>query len=365
MKTYLFQLNHPAHYHLFKNIIAKLRDKGNSVVITNRNKDVLEDLLSNEKHINISVHYEKTIYGKIKNLIDRERKLDLIIKKIEPDLLLGTSPEIAHLGKINKIPSLFFGEDDVNLSSIMYLGALSCYPFFSNIVSPATCNNVFWNRKTIKYFGYHELAYLHPNNFAPESEMINRCISSDRPYFLIRFARLEAYHDKGNKGINSEIAKKIIKILQPHGNIYITSERELETEFEAYRIRINPSNIHHALYFADMYIGDSQTMAAEAGVLGTPFIRYNDFVGKIGYLNELENKYKLGFGYNTNQTDKMLNKVQELLNMVDIKEEFQKRRQKMLSEKIDVAAFMTWFIENYPDSVKIMKENPDYQLRFK
>ena len=36
----------------------------------------------------------------------------------------------------------------------------------------------------------------------------------------------------------------------------------------------------------------------------------------------------------------------------------------MLKEKIDVTAFMVWFIENYPESAKIMKENPDYQLRF-
>ena len=37
---------------------------------------------------------------------------------------------------------------------------------------------------------------------------------------------------------------------------------------------------------------------------------------------------------------------------------------KMLHEKIDVTAFYVWFIENYPQSAKIMKENPDYQLRF-
>ena len=34
--------------------------------------------------------------------------------------------------------------------------------------------------------------------------------------------------------------------------------------------------------FASLYIGDSQTMAAEAGVLGVPFVRFNDFVGRLG-----------------------------------------------------------------------------------
>lgn len=51
--------------------------------------------------------------------------------------------------------------------------------------------------------------------------------------------------------------------------------------------------------------------------------------------------------------------------MPNRKEVFQERRQKMLSEKIDYAQFLTWFIESYPESVKIMKENPDYQWRFK
>ena len=37
----------------------------------------------------------------------------------------------------------------------------------------------------------------------------------------------------------------------------------------------------------------------------------------------------------------------------------------MLVDKIDVTAFMVWFIENYPTTVKIMKENPDYQNNIK
>ena len=51
--------------------------------------------------------------------------------------------------------------------------------------------------------------------------------------------------------------------------------------------------------------------------------------------------------------------------MPNLKEECETRRQKMISEKIDYARFLTWFIENYPESNKIMKEDPDYQYRFK
>jgi hypothetical protein len=37
----------------------------------------------------------------------------------------------------------------------------------------------------------------------------------------------------------------------------------------------------------------------------------------------------------------------------------------MLDNKIDYAKFQTWFIENYPESAKVMKENPEYQSVFK
>ena len=96
-----------------------------------------------------------------------------------------------------------------------------------------------------------------------------------------------------------------------------------------------------------MVIGDSQTMSAEAGVLGTPFTRYNDFVGKIGYLRELEEVYKLGFGITPDYPEKLLVKAEELASGSDIKSVFQKRREKMLTEKIDVADFLYEVVEKF------------------
>ncbi len=37
---------------------------------------------------------------------------------------------------------------------------------------------------------------------------------------------------------------------------------------------------------------------------------------------------------------------------------------KMKAYKIDVTAFMVWFIKNYPESKTILDENPDYQYNF-
>jgi predicted glycosyltransferase len=188
------------------------------------------------------------------------------------------------------------------------------------------------------------LAYLHPAHFSPQRENIKNL--GNAPFFILRFAKLTAHHDEGRKGINTLIAEKLINILSKYGRVYITSERELEPQFEQYRIAINPLHIHDALYFAQMYIGDSQTMAAEAAVLGTPAIRFNDFVGQISYLEELEKEFALTFGFKTNNADAMLTHIESLLNQQDLKQQWQDKRSKMLSQCIDLNQFMIKLLAN-------------------
>ena len=105
--------------------------------------------------------------------------------------------------------------------------------------------------------------------------------------------------------------------------------------------------MHHVLSFATLFIGDSQTMTAEAAVLGTPAIRFNDFVGKLSYLEELEHQYQLTFGVKTDNENALFAKVDELLNTDKLKQVFKERQQKMLRSTIDVAAFWKDYFMNF------------------
>jgi hypothetical protein len=75
-------------------------------------------------------------------------------------------------------------------------------------------------------------------------------------------------------------------------------------------------------------------------------------VGRIGYLNELEKVYELGFGFKPDHADEMLDKVKELAASDHLKAEWTKKRARMLKDKINVAALFTWFFENYPHSIQ-------------
>jgi predicted glycosyltransferase len=81
-------------------------------------------------------------------------------------------------------------------------------------------------------------------------------------------------------------------------------------------------------------------MAAEAAVLGTPSIRFNDFVGEISYLEELEHKYQLTFGIRTSDQEKLFEKTKELIEESDLSETFRSRKEIMLNEKTDLSIIM-------------------------
>lgn len=373
----LVYMGHPAHFYLFKNTIIQLREHGHLVEILIKKKDILQNLLDNqgwEYHNILHEGRKNSKIGMLIGMLKRALRLNSFVRKFKPDILTGTSVENSFIGPLRGIPVINCNEDD---AAVVPLYAKLSYPGANAILNPIVCNSGKWDNKATKYPGYQELAYLHPNHFTPSREVVESYkIDTEKPYFVMRFASLNAHHDAGIKGINTEIAQRLIDILSPHGRIYITSERPLEPQFEQYRIHINPLDMHHVMAFASLYIGDSQTMAAEAGVLGVPFVRFNDFVGRIGYLRELEDVYELGYGVHASPltadsaikradgtaqpsgVEALYERVTQLVAMPaeERKTTFQARRKKMLSKKIDCAKFLTWFIENYPTSAEETKK---------
>lgn len=359
-KTILFYMGHPAHYHNVSRVMPSLAEKGHQIFIFARGKDVLFELIEDlpyQTYLFDDKKKENSRISLILAVLKREFKLFKILLKQRVDLLVGTDIVITHLGRILGIPSILLNEDDAESVPLL---ARYGFKYSTYTLSPDCCDISPYNHKKISYNSYHELAYLHPNHFQPKKEIVQKYIDLASPYFIMRFSKLSAHHDDGIQGINDKIAERIIDLLKPNGKIIINSERVLSKKLEPYRIQIDPSDIHHVMAFANLYVGDSQTMAAEAGVLGTPFIRFNDFVGRLGYLDELENTYNLGYGFKTENPDQMIAKIHELVTDPKLKNKHQVLRKEMLNEKIDFAAFLTWFIDRYPESFTDYKKKENY-----
>ena len=181
-------------------------------------------------------------------------------------------------------------------------------------------------------------------------------------FSIICLSALKAHHDIGVGGITNQMYHQIINLLKRFGRVIVIHEEGLILP-DAEVVKISPEKIHHLMAFSSLVISNGQTMCSEAACLGIPSVRINDFVGKISNLEELEHKWEMSFGFKPINFKYALEKIEELLRTP--REVFIQRRNRLINEKIKLTDFLEWLILNYPESLKIMKENPDYQHHFK
>jgi uncharacterized protein len=350
----LVDIGHPAHVHLLKYFIKEMQQLGSKVIVTVRNIPAAIRLLEiyNIEYIQFGSKSFSLIGKTFKQLKYDKLILDLV-KEHNIEIGMGTSLTVAQVSRISKMKSFILDDDD---SAVQPLFTKFVHPFTDYLISPDVLNFERKKKNHITYPGYHELAYLHPNRFKPDIKVLNESgIKEGEDYFVLRFNAFKAHHDYGIKGISNENKHKLINILKQKGKVFITTEKEIDSEFEEYQLKISPDKIHSLLYYAKMFIGDSQTMTSEAAVLGTPAFRCNSFAGRISYLNEEEYKYGLTYGFKPDEFEFMTRIIKQYLEVDNLDKIWQKKREKMLSEKIDVTKFFVDLISNYPTSVNKCK----------
>jgi predicted glycosyltransferase len=333
----LIDMGHPAHVHLFKNFIWEMEKKGHELIITARDKEVTKNLLD-------AYHIPYTLIGKPKTgffslyseWIIRTIKIIQIGKKTQPDVFIAT---------VN--PAAAFAAEHAILQNSL------TFPITDIIVTPS-CFRQSIGSKQIRYFGYHELAYLHPRYFDPNPSVLKDLgLSEEDRYIVIRFVSWKASHDAGQGGIRNkvEFVKKLERYAK-NAKIFISSEGSLDKSLSKYQLKVPPEKLHDLLYYATLYIGEGATVASEAAVLGTNAIYVNTLTA--GTLDDQE-KYGLLFNFSNRETmeQKAFDKAVELLGKAHLKEEGKMKRELLLHDKIDVTEFMVNLVERTINSKKM------------
>jgi uncharacterized protein len=348
---YLFVINTPAQYHFWKNIILGLMNDNQSINIIARDYESTCRLLEVDK-----LKYD--IYTKpSSNKLVREYQIvphvfnaHKLARRFHPDIIIG-------FGVVESFVSIFLDKpaiiytDSENLPLQNYLIKLLAH----SVLTPDLINESF-GKNHIRIKSYKELAYLHPNYFQPDPAIFQELgIGKNEKYAILRLNAWDAVHDIGKSGFSVEDQIKLVERLKEYGKVFISPAYTLPKELEKYQFPISKNRIHHALYYAQLLVTDTQTMATEAAVLGTPVVRCNSWVGPNdnSIFKELEQKY--GLIYSFREPEKALQKVIELITQPDIKEQWTKKRQLMLSEKTDITQFLIDFIKNYPKSLQRLK----------
>jgi len=353
----IIDVNHPGHVHLFKNFAKMAAHEGWKVMFTAKDKEVTLDLLraENLKYRCLGKHRKGKI-GKILSLFSHFSRLFWVAIFFRTDVFLSHGSVPASWVSFLLRRKYIAFEDTGNMEQIRLYK-----PFAHAILTTESFKQDFGEMQ-VRYRGFHEIAYLHPKYFKPNKDIYNYLnVAPDEHFFIFRLISWGASHDVNEKGLETDEKEEIITLLSKKGKVFISSEAKLPDNLKKYQIKIPPQKMHDALSYATLFVGEGLTMASESAMLATPAILINTMQAET--INEQGEEY--GLLYQNVNAKEVSRLIEQLLSNNNLKVEWQKKRNKLLQDKIDVSAFTFWFVKNYPESKKTMKDNPNFQEKFR
>lgn len=346
-RRFLFDLNHPADFHFFKNLFVYLKKNGYSYRVIARNKECLHELLEAEgiPFINRGrgSHF---LLGKYVYAVYIMLLSFFHIITFRPRLTFSlSSPYLIIVSRFCGISTLTYDDTDCNprllpmIRKADYIFSPANYPF--------TFHENHFHMQT-----YKELAYLSPSFIENERK-------GDAVFF--RITRTDSVHHSSETRIEpSRIIEEINKISEDYIT-FLSSETSIADNLSKRVLFPDIVNIHKDLNRSRVFWGNSATMAVEAVILGLPSI----FIGseKFAYLKELEERGLL-FCFTPDKIDLSFRKLEELIHSTSVDKMFEESRLQLLKTKSDISELFIWFIENLPDSAQILSDDLEIQYRF-
>jgi predicted glycosyltransferase len=267
-----------------------------------------------------------------------------------------SSPYPAHISSLLRKPNIALNDTE----HADKISSRFTFPFCDVILTPF-CHENNLGKNHIKFNNLTEGLYLHRKYFNPDRSILELLkLKPNEKYVIVRFVSWNAHHDYGQFGLDIETKRKLIEILSTKYKVIISSESELPSEFKKFQFHISPNKMHDALAFAEMFIGESATMASESAMLGT-YAVYINSLPLMGYLRVEKNE---GLLQHFNSPKGVLDSIKILMEDTNLKKNAIDNSNRMKQNFIDPTEFLLWIIENYPESSKLLKSNSNYQAKF-
>ncbi len=244
-----------------------------------------------------------------RELLARDWRVWRTVRSFRPDVILTRSPAGVHAGRLTRTP-VMYDTDDGHVAGFLYYVAGP----FANIIASPTATEKSYGRQHRRYQGYKELFYLHPSRFTPDPSIRRELgLDDDEPFHVLRLTAFTASHDVSEAGMNREQIDRVIERLSTTGRVLISSEQELPADLRDRRIPSTADRFHHVLAAAELVVGDSQSVCSEAGVIGTPSLRFNTWAGRHPYQVELEERWGLTRAFLLEDEDAFFAELDRLL----------------------------------------------------
>lgn len=262
-----------------------------------------------------------------RELLSRDWLAFRTVRRFRPDVVLTRSPAGVHAARLTRTPVLY-DTDDGHVAGLLFYVAGP----FADVIAGPTATSRSYGPKHRKYRGYKELFYLHPSRFAADPAIRGDLgLDDGERLFVLRLTAFTASHDVSERGMTREHIDRILSRLGDFGTVLVSSEQPLPPDLAVMQVPTPPERFHHVLAAAALVVGDSQTVCSEAGVIGTPSLRYNTWAGRHPYQVELQERWGLTRAFALSDESAFFNELDRVLeDLEDVRAAHAQRRQRML-----------------------------------
>jgi predicted glycosyltransferase len=322
----LVDLNHPVDVNFFKNAIAVLAKKHDCEIdITVQPRGKLVPILQKELpgfHFTSIGIYRKSFVGKVYGAGYRFVRLLSYVRRGGFDGVVSFGGiGVSHATYVLRKPSIIF-DDDTEYK----LGFYPYKSFATRLVMPA--HIPIQGRNIVKYKGFKELAYLHPNRFKPDESALKEYGLTPGEYVFVRevskismnYAHLET----------GQLATVCSHLKTSGLNVVLSLEdKSLVDRFSPHCIILQEPvrDIYSLMHFARLTISSGDTVARESCLTGTPVI----YTGG-RYMSVNTELTKKGIFFEPNNEHPIMNLVGMIIEQ-NIKEKTRETVQRALADE--------------------------------
>jgi uncharacterized protein len=264
----LFDLVHPADVNLFKQSILILKEKGHNVILTLRKRGALQRIAESEFpgfKIIIMGSHQKKLGSKIFAFIGREFSFFQLLRKQKVNVAVCQGVTFGFSCKILGIPLIHHDDDHEYRFTFLlgkYLSTKDIMPDFM----PVNGSNF------VKYRGFKEIAYLHPDYFKPNPDSLKFHDLIPFKYVFIREIANVSVNYQGRLSFLNEIliyleekGLKAVLSLEDKSNISFYEKHSIV-------LKEPITDLYSLMYYSHFIISSGDTMARESSLMGVPCI---------------------------------------------------------------------------------------------
>lgn len=346
----LIDINHPAHVHYFRNLIRIMKSHGHEFIVVNRDDKMINQLLDYYEINHIIRNKRPEKKNTIKSLLYLLGCICACMKASfihKPNMYLGfASLPVSISSILFRKPCIILDDTEHNkLNHRLYLPGASVVltPFYYNIDL---------GEKQLRFNAYVEQLYMHSHYFTKNENTINEQGVKSDEYVLVRYIAYDAHHDKDVKPLCDEQKKAIIQLLAQKYRVLLSMEKNNQDEFyKPYLVHFSPEKMHDIETGAKFLVAEGATMASEAFVNGVPYLYLNPL--RVGYVDQQQQAMPQYF-FQTTDYQEAINAINHLASIPVDKDSI---KASIEATTMDPTLFLVWFVENYPRSVQITRDN--------